>query len=65
MALNFCNLQNIVIFPGIPSPTYTWFKDGFPLPAVPSSDPKYQNTSYSYDHNTGVLVFAVIICMLF
>lgn len=42
---------------GKPDPTYTWFKDGTPLPENSAKDARYNNQSFTVDKNTGTLKF--------
>ena len=52
------NSNNISIL-GKPDPTYTWFKDGTPLPENSAKDARYNNQSFTVDKNTGTLKFLV------
>jgi len=40
---------------GVPSPIYTWYKNGIPLPTDSSEDNRFANTSFSYDKSIGTL----------
>ena len=39
----------------MPSPIYTWYKNGIPLPTDSSEDNRFANTSFSYDKSIGTL----------
>ncbi|XP_041030408.1 junctional adhesion molecule 3B [Carcharodon carcharias] len=45
---------------GYPPSTYTWYRNGDVLPGDPKSNPKFLNSSYKIDSNTGTLRFTVI-----
>ncbi|XP_029436261.1 junctional adhesion molecule A-like [Rhinatrema bivittatum] len=42
---------------GIPSSTFTWYKDKVLIPDNPKNSPTFQNSSYTLNANTGVLTF--------
>ncbi|XP_072139917.1 junctional adhesion molecule 3B isoform X2 [Mobula birostris] len=44
---------------GYPPPTYIWYKNGVVVPPDPKSDPKFFNSSYKINDNTGTLHFSV------
>ncbi|XP_072886254.1 junctional adhesion molecule 3B isoform X1 [Hemitrygon akajei] len=44
---------------GYPPPMYTWYKNGVVVPPDPKSDPKFFNSSYKINDNTGTLHFSV------
>ncbi|XP_003971293.1 F11 receptor, tandem duplicate 1 [Takifugu rubripes] len=43
---------------GSPPPTYTWYKNGVPLPAEPRTISGYQNATYSLNTTHGSLTYA-------
>ncbi|XP_078055007.1 junctional adhesion molecule 3B isoform X2 [Mustelus asterias] len=45
---------------GYPPSTYTWYRNGDILPGDPKSSPKFLNSSYKIDSNTGTLHFSVL-----
>ncbi|XP_002124612.3 junctional adhesion molecule 3B-like isoform X1 [Ciona intestinalis] len=45
---------------GVPTPTYTWFKNGRQLPLSAQDDITYKNASFSYSVTTGVLKFSKV-----
>ncbi|XP_051895979.1 junctional adhesion molecule 3B-like [Pristis pectinata] len=44
---------------GYPPPTYIWYKNGDVLPRDPKSNPKFFNSSYKINYDTGTLHFSV------
>ncbi|XP_076801374.1 junctional adhesion molecule A-like isoform X2 [Clavelina lepadiformis] len=46
---------------GIPSPQYTWVKDGRDLPVNGQNVEIYKNTSYSYNKDTGTMMFSKVV----
>ncbi|XP_062894868.1 junctional adhesion molecule 3B isoform X2 [Mobula hypostoma] len=44
---------------GYPPPKYIWYKNGVVVPPDPKSDPKFFNSSYKINDNTGTLHFSV------
>lgn len=45
---------------GFPKPQYLWFRNDEEVPEDPKSNPKFLNSSYSLDPNTGTLTFSAV-----
>nr|XP_006012916.1 PREDICTED: junctional adhesion molecule A-like [Latimeria chalumnae] len=48
---------------GFPPSTYKWYKDKILIPENGKDHPAFQNSSFSIDHNTGILTFNSISMM--
>ncbi|XP_064158132.1 junctional adhesion molecule 3B [Anguilla rostrata] len=45
---------------GFPKPQYLWFRNDEEVPEDPKSNPKFLNSSYTLDPNTGTLTFSAV-----
>ncbi|EPY82872.1 junctional adhesion molecule C precursor [Camelus ferus] len=45
---------------GSPRPRYSWYRDDVPLPTDSRANPRFRNSSFLFDAETGTLVFSAV-----